>query len=170
MLNWTVRTMADTEQQMNSVERLTYYPDTVKPEPYDYVVGPENTKLPPNKSLSPDWPQTGAIEFRDYKMKYRDNTPFVLHGVNFKCKGGEKIGIVGRTGSGKSSIMVSLFRLIESSCHTGQILIDDVDIDTLTLTQLREKLAIIPQDPVMVSCFLSQVILSRKFLPLFYFL
>jgi ABC-type dipeptide/oligopeptide/nickel transport system ATPase component len=64
-------------------------------------------------------------------MSYRAGTPEVLHGVSFAVRGGEKVGVVGRTGSGKSSLMVSLFRLIEDGCHSGRILLDGVDVDGL---------------------------------------
>ena len=93
----------------------------------------------------------GAIEFSDYRMSYRAGTPEVLHGVSFAVRGGEKVGIVGRTGSGKSSLMVSLFRLIEDGCHSGRILLDGVDVDGLGVSALRRELAIIPQEPVLFS-------------------
>jgi ABC-type multidrug transport system fused ATPase/permease subunit len=156
MLNWTVRTAADTEQQMNSVERICYYPDTVKPEPYEpkargAAVAGADGALVAAPAPPAAWPATGSIEFRDYRMRYRPGTPEVLHGVNFAVAGGEKVGIVGRTGSGKSSIMVSLFRLVDEACHSGRIAVDGVDIDTLGLARLRRELAIIPQDPTLFS-------------------
>lgn len=151
LMNWLVRTAAETEQMMNSVERICHYIDTTPTEPYDNPRDKETGKpLPP--ALPPtNWPADGKVEYRDYRMRYRDNTPEVLHGVNFSIPGGSKVGIVGRTGSGKSSLMVSLFRLIEDNCHSGTISIDGIDIDQLGLTELRSHLAIIPQDPVMFS-------------------
>lgn len=129
---------------MNCVERVVYYSDTVDQEPFEPpAVG---AVTPP-----PSWPARGAVEFRDYKMRYRPNTPLVLKGVSFRVRGGEKVGIVGRTGAGKSSIMVSLFRLIANECHSGSILLDEVDVDRIGLSRLRPELAIIPQDPVMFS-------------------
>ena len=79
-------------------------------------------------------------------LRYRKNTDIVLNKLSFSVKGGEKVGIVGRTGAGKSSLTVGLFRLIEPD--DGQILIDDIDISKVGLAKLRSKLTIIPQDPV----------------------
>jgi ATP-binding cassette subfamily C (CFTR/MRP) protein 1 len=91
LLNWLVRTFTDTEQTMNSVERVLYYKDNVPQEPYD----------PPANAdpLPPSWPASGSVVFKDYHMRYRETTPEVLHGVSFAVRGGEKIGIVGRTGT-----------------------------------------------------------------------
>jgi ABC-type multidrug transport system fused ATPase/permease subunit len=133
---------------MNSVERLTHYVDTIEAEPFD---APAAGRAPAPSPLPPSWPAKGALEFRDYRMSYRAGTPEVLHGVSFAVRGGEKVGIVGRTGSGKSSLMVSLFRLIEDRCHSGQILLDGVDVDGVGVSALRRELAIIPQEPVLFS-------------------
>ena len=93
------------------------------------------------------WPQKGGIEFENYQMKYREDTEIVLKGVTGKVKGREKIGIVGRTGSGKSSICLSLFRIIEP--YDGRILIDGVDIEEIGLDLLRQKICVIPQEPTL---------------------
>ena len=95
-----------------------------------------------------DWPQQGAIEFKDVQMRYREG-PLVLKGVSFKVNSHDKIGIAGRTGCGKSSLMVALFRIEE--LVQGQIIIDGIDISKVHLQHLRSKLCIIPQDPVMFS-------------------
>lgn len=94
-----------------------------------------------------DWPHNGAIRFVNVKMGYRANLPLALQGVTFEIKPREKIGIVGRTGSGKSSLGSCLFRLVELS--GGVIKVDDLNIAEIGLEDLRSKLAIIPQDPVL---------------------
>lgn len=104
----------------------------------------------PKQYITPpqDWPQQGAIEFKDVQMRYREG-PLVLKGVSFSVNPSDKIGIAGRTGCGKSSLMVALFRIEE--LVQGQIIIDGIDISKVHLQYLRSKLCIIPQDPVMFS-------------------
>lgn len=99
--------------------------------------------------VDPEWPQEGIIEFKDFQVRYREGLDLVLKGISFKCNSVEKIGIVGRTGAGKSSMTLSLFRIIEAS--GGKIMIDGIDISTMGLHSLRSKLTIIPQDPVLFS-------------------
>ncbi|CAA7390602.1 unnamed protein product [Spirodela intermedia] len=93
------------------------------------------------------WPQNGKIELINLKVRYKESLPFVLHGVTCTFPGGKKIGIVGRTGSGKSTLIQALFRLIEPS--EGKIVIDGVDVSTIGLHDLRGHLSIIPQDPTL---------------------
>lgn len=99
--------------------------------------------------VDPNWPYEGIIEFEDFQVRYREGLDLVLKGISFKCNSQEKIGIVGRTGAGKSSMTLSLFRIIEAS--GGKIVIDGIDISTIGLHCLRSKLTIIPQDPVLFS-------------------
>ena len=117
----------------------------------------EELGLFPGIKLTEKWPTKGQIEFRNVWMRYRPTTPDVLKGVSFVVKGGERIGICGRTGSGKflsfvsqphdcvgkSSTIQALFRIVEIT--QGAILIDDVDIQAVPLPLLRMKLAVIPQ-------------------------
>ncbi|XP_077567763.1 ATP-binding cassette sub-family C member 12-like [Stigmatopora nigra] len=137
-LQYVVTEAMEVEARFNSVERLQQYITGCKSEADGHIV---DTRVPVG------WPTNGTIDFRDYKMKYRENTPVVLDGLSFSIGGGEKIGIVGRTGSGKSSLGVALFRLVEA--HEGSIRIDGVEISTISLRQLRRRLSIIPQDPVL---------------------
>nr|XP_019709005.1 ABC transporter C family member 14 [Elaeis guineensis] len=96
---------------------------------------------------SPKWPTRGDVIIKDLKVRYRPNTPLVLKGITISIHGGEKIGVVGRTGSGKSTLIQALFRIVEPS--GGQIIIDGVDICTLGLHDLRSRFGIIPQEPVL---------------------
>ncbi|XP_073138479.1 ABC transporter C family member 5 [Henckelia pumila] len=93
------------------------------------------------------WPQTGTIELIDLKVRYKESLPVVLHGVSCVFPGGKKIGIVGRTGSGKSTLIQALFRLVEPA--SGRIIIDNIDIAKIGLHDLRSRLSIIPQDPTL---------------------
>ncbi|CAE6500425.1 unnamed protein product [Rhizoctonia solani] len=97
-----------------------------------------------DKTPPKTWPDHGAIEFHDLVMSYRPGLPPVLRGVSLRVRGGEKIGVVGRTGAGKSSLMAALFRIIELT--SGSILIDGLDIGEMGLGAVRSKIAIIPQE------------------------
>ncbi|KAG5563382.1 hypothetical protein RHGRI_005961 [Rhododendron griersonianum] len=95
------------------------------------------------------WPVVGKVEIRDLKVRYRPNSPLVLRGISCIFEGGDKIGIVGRTGSGKTTLISALFRLVEPT--EGSIIIDDVNISTLGLHDLRSHFGVIPQDPTLFS-------------------
>ncbi|KAF0700286.1 Aste57867_9194 [Aphanomyces stellatus] len=128
------------ENVMTCAERLQHYTtlDTEGQDRQAYA-----------QAVADTWPQHGAITFHAYAMRYRDNLDLVLQDVSFTVAPGEKVGICGRTGSGKSSLMAALFRTVEAA--SGCIRIDDVDIATLDLHTLRSRLTIIPQDPVLFS-------------------
>ncbi|RCK59331.1 Oligomycin resistance ATP-dependent permease YOR1 [Candida viswanathii] len=133
-----VRTFTQVENDMNSVERICHYALNLEQEaPYSI----------PSTAPPSDWPSQGEIEFEDVEMRYRAGLPLVLKKLSFKVGSGEKIGICGRTGAGKSSIMTALYRLAE--LDAGKIVIDGIDIATLGLRDLRSQLSIIPQDPVL---------------------
>jgi ATP-binding cassette, subfamily C (CFTR/MRP), member 1 len=139
-----VRMIASIEAQMNSVERVLYYTNKIMVEPPEYT----------DRDPSPEnWPSAGAIEFLDVSMRYRDG-PLVLKNVSMKIRPGERIGVCGRTGSGKSSLMIALFRITEiehAQDMDGAVLIDGVNISDIGTTTLRQNLSIIPQEPVIFS-------------------
>lgn len=130
--------LVDLENQFNSVERLYELKYKIPQEAPDHI--PEHTPVA-------NWPLHGSIEFVNVTMSYRPGLPHVLKGVSFRIKGGERVGICGRTGAGKSTLLSALFRLSEVS--SGNIYIDGLDIGLIGLQDLRSKLAIIPQEPIL---------------------
>uniref|UniRef100_A0AAR2K851 ATP-binding cassette, sub-family C (CFTR/MRP), member 3 n=1 Tax=Pygocentrus nattereri TaxID=42514 RepID=A0AAR2K851_PYGNA len=138
-LNWMVRMTSDLESNIVAVERVKEYSETPPEAPWEV-----EDKKPPG-----DWPSEGNVEFVDYSVRYRAGLDLVLRNISLKVKGGEKIGIVGRTGAGKSSMTLCLFRLLEAA--GGEITIDGVKIKEIGLHDLRSKLTIIPQEPVLFS-------------------
>ncbi|KAF4042415.1 ABC transporter [Phytophthora infestans] len=139
-LNWSVRMLSQLQTQMVSVERIKNY-TVMDVEAELTSVG----KLPPAQ----EWPSAGAIEFRNVNLRYRPGLPRVLRNLSLSIRPQEKIGIVGRTGAGKSSLVVALMRLVE--LDSGSLVIDGLDISTIGLHELRNKISIIPQDPVLFS-------------------
>ncbi|CAO2203471.1 unnamed protein product [Urochloa humidicola] len=137
VLFWAIWISCFIENKMVSVERIKQF--TNIPSEATWRI----------KDCLPDanWPTKGDIDVIDLKFRYRHNTPLVLKGITISIHGGEKIGVVGRTGSGKSTLIQALFRIVEPS--EGKIIIDGVDICTLGLHDLRSRFGIIPQEPVL---------------------
>ncbi|KDR79232.1 hypothetical protein GALMADRAFT_243140 [Galerina marginata CBS 339.88] len=127
---------AQSEQNMNAVERVLHYAE----------LPPERGEAEPIDPPTP-WPSTGAIVFKNVKLAYREGLPLVLKGIDFKINGGEKIGIVGRTGSGKSTLIQALLRLVE--LQEGTIEVDNCDISHLAFNTLRTQIAFVPQDSIL---------------------
>lgn len=131
-----VKYLVEINNSMSNMERLYKYTNSLDQEaPLD------------GAPVRPTWPEHGAIQYEAVKMRYREDLPLVIDGFSLQISGGEKIGIVGRTGAGKSTILSTLFRLTEIS--GGSITIDGVDISKIGLHRLRSSLAIIPQDPTL---------------------
>jgi len=126
----------ETETRMNSVERIQEY-ETLPQEPPEII----EYSRPPS-----DWPAKGRVEFQDFSFAYKKDE-MVLKNITANIKPEEKIGIVGRTGAGKSSLLQAMFRMNEPA--GGKIIIDGIDITTIGLKDLRSRLSLIPQDPVL---------------------
>ena len=138
-LQLAVQNWSEVNLLMTSAERI-----------YDYA------QLQPEEDqqlmlISPKWPAYGTMEWRDYSLSHRFGLDSVLKNINLRIEAGEKIGIIGRTGAGKSSLFKGIFRFLPRSNITGQLLIDDVDISRITLYQLRSHLSIIPQQATLFS-------------------
>ncbi|XP_059280885.1 ABC transporter C family member 2-like isoform X3 [Lycium ferocissimum] len=138
LLSNTLRQASRAENSLNAVERVGTYIDL--PSEAQNVI----SSRPP-----PGWPSSGFIKFEDVVLRYRPGLPPVLHGLSFTISSGQKVGIVGRTGAGKSSMLNALFRIVE--LERGRILIDGCDVASIGLTDLRSALSIIPQSPVLFS-------------------
>lgn len=134
---WIVRLYANIEMNMNSVERLQEY-EAVDQEP--------PAEIPETKPDS-SWPTAGEIDVQDVSLRYAPELPRVIKNVSFHVKSCNKIGIVGRTGAGKSTIITAFFRFLD--LESGQITIDGVDISKIGLSDLRQAITIIPQDPTL---------------------
>lgn len=142
MFQRSVQLTIDLQGYFTSAERLLAYEAI-----------PQESSLRPGhvadlKLQNQAWPDKGTIEFSNVSMRYREND-LVLRGLSFTIRGGSRVGVCGRTGAGKSSIMVALFRIV--NIEAGCILIDGIDTGSVPLATLRSRLAIIPQDPVLFS-------------------
>jgi ATP-binding cassette subfamily C (CFTR/MRP) protein 1 len=143
---------SDLESQMVSVERVKSYSVMKQEAPHNRMTDPIIHVGSTGAAEGPTtttWPTVGKIEFRSVVLRYRTGLPAVLDNLSFIVRGREKIGIVGRTGAGKSSIVTALLRLVE--LEGGCVLIDGMDVSALGLNTLRSIMAVIPQDPVLFS-------------------
>uniref|UniRef100_A0A671NK66 Multidrug resistance-associated protein 1 n=1 Tax=Sinocyclocheilus anshuiensis TaxID=1608454 RepID=A0A671NK66_9TELE len=138
-LNWLVRMSSELETNIVAVERVKEYGDTEKEAEWRL----EHSTLPAG------WPTTGHIEIRNFGLRYREDLELAISDISVNIEGGEKVGIVGRTGAGKSSLTLGFFRIIEAA--QGEICVDAVNIAELGLHELRSRITIIPQDPVLFS-------------------
>uniref|UniRef100_A0A672MVD8 ATP-binding cassette sub-family C member 5 n=1 Tax=Sinocyclocheilus grahami TaxID=75366 RepID=A0A672MVD8_SINGR len=139
LFQFTVRLLSETEARFTSVERINHYIKNLESEGTRQICG--------SSAPASSWPEEGRITFQNVEMRYRDDLPLVLKNLSFSVLPEETVGIVGRTGSGKSSLGVALFRLAELS--RGSIIIDGVNIAHIGLEDLRSKLSVIPQEPVL---------------------
>jgi len=139
-LNWSVRMASDMEANMVAVERI---------QEYSQLEAEGDRITPVDATLPKGWPSSGAIDIMGAKLRYRSDLPLVLKGLDISIPAGSKVGVVGRTGAGKSTLMVGLLRIVELA--EGSIEIDGQDIRQVGLAKLRANIAVIPQDPVLYS-------------------
>lgn len=178
LLNWVVRSFAQMEASMNSAERVLYYTENIsqeapsKSENLKPLMKSDGNSTTDDETLPPwsiavkamagaettpsGWPSSGTITLTNLEMRYRPETPLVIKGLNVKIDGGSRIGVVGRTGSGKSSLLLTLLRIVEPANvsedeYQAPIIIDGIDILRIGLKDLRSKIGIIPQNPVLFS-------------------
>lgn len=179
LLNWVVRSFAQMEAAMNAAERVLFYTQNIPQEApaskdelkrimhQDSNIQQDDEKksnavkqalvaMGGTENPGPEWPSKGGITLNNLKMRYRPDNPLVINGLNVEIKGGERVGVVGRTGSGKSSLLLTLLRIVEPFVdpdeeYQSPILIDGVDVLRIGLTDLRSKIGIIPQNPVLFS-------------------
>jgi len=137
-LNNTVRYFTNTEVQMNSAERLLHYANNIEIENQNGIDAPN------------DWPQYGKIQIRDLTMRYAPHLPPILHHITLDIESNQKIGVVGRTGAGKSSITMALLRMVEYD-EGSSVSVDGIPLEYLKLSELRQRISIIPQEPILFS-------------------
>lgn len=139
-IQWGMRQTAELENNMTSVERVMEYIN-LKPEN-------DSQTYEEKKPNFTEWTKKGEIEFRNLSLRYSEDSNRTLKSLNLKIRSGEKIGICGRTGAGKSSIIQAIFRLAHNE---GVIKIDAIDISTVPLEKLRKNISIIPQESILFS-------------------
>jgi len=140
LFQWCIRQSAEVVNLMVSVERVLAFKNLEPEAPLD---------LDSDKSLDPSWPQNGTIEVENVRIRYRKELPLALNGASFSIPAGARVGVVGRTGSGKSTVVQALFRLLEA--ENGTITVDGTDISKIGLHRLRTKISVIPQMPTLFS-------------------
>jgi ABC-type multidrug transport system fused ATPase/permease subunit len=154
LLNWTVRSFAQMEAGMNCAERILHYSENI---PQERLRGDETTTQVSevHKFRKEAWPKDGAIVINNLSMRYRKGTDLVLRNVSFSVESGQRIGVVGRTGAGKSSLMLALLRLVEpesaEDSGSGPITWDGMDTTRVPVKVLRKRIGIIPQTPTLFS-------------------
>jgi ABC-type multidrug transport system fused ATPase/permease subunit len=140
-LSFFMDNAAETEGAITAIERIKMMSEDT----------PQEANFERKRNINDDsWPSRGELEFRDVQMRYRPMLPLALDGLSFRVEAGQHCGVVGRTGAGKSSLSVAMFRLVE--IESGVIMVDGIDLSTLGLSDVRGKpngIAIIPQDPVL---------------------
>jgi ATP-binding cassette subfamily C (CFTR/MRP) protein 1 len=142
-LNWLVRMAGEVETDLVAVERLVKYmtlPNEAKAETDGAARG-----------LIANWPSKGKIELKKLSLRYRPGLPLVLKGLDVTIEGGSRVGVIGRTGAGKSSVLLALLRLVEAEADGGAVEIDGVDTARVGLEDVRGRLSIIPQEPILFS-------------------
>jgi ABC-type multidrug transport system fused ATPase/permease subunit len=137
-LNWGIRILSDLESRMTSIERIRFMTEIPSELPVQKF---------PEVSLPTQWPNEGSITFDQIVARYDDHLPDVVKGLSVHIPGGSHVGVIGRTGAGKSTLFQLLYRFINP--QSGKILIDGIDIASIDLFSLRSKLAVIPQDPIL---------------------
>ncbi|PBP23976.1 P-loop containing nucleoside triphosphate hydrolase protein, partial [Diplocarpon rosae] len=135
-VNMTLRLLASCELDMNAAERIFEYSSL-------------DVESEAGVEIRASWPETGELQVKDLEIGYAEGLPSIIKGLTFHVEMNQRIGVVGRTGAGKSTLSLALFRFLEA--RKGSIVIDGVDISTIKLHELRTRLAIIPQDPVLFS-------------------
>eukprot|EP00049_Salpingoeca_infusionum_P018959 m.359497 g.359497 ORF g.359497 m.359497 type:complete len:1421 (-) comp18596_c0_seq1:107-4369(-) len=149
MFQWTVRQGAEVENQMTAIERLLDYTQLPREEETVGGVLPEEAdKQLVASCSSKGWPEYADVRLKNLSLRYAPDQPLRLHNIDCYIPSGAKVGVIGRTGAGKSSLLAALFRLAPT---TGSVEIGGVDVNQLPLQVLRSRLSVIPQDPVLYS-------------------